>query len=409
MKHWQETAEIFRRLEALEQEGRRAALATVVHIDGSAYRRPGAKFLVEDDGSTLGSVSGGCLEGDVREIGLRILRGEEGPRLLHYDTGADEDTVWGFGLGCEGEVMIFVEAADSDSLGSVADRVRYLLRGQMPVALSTVVERRGGAADGAIGATLLSVPGAFITGKTGDGELDRSIIARADELLDERRSELYEVGGHRVFTEVLLPPPWLVVCGAGDDAIPLVREGHRVGFRVAVVDHRPAYLAEERFPDARALVDARPEGGVEVLEKLDEPRLGPDTFVVVKTHNLARDREWTRSLLETEAPYIGLLGPKDRREQILDEVVPEGERGRVYGPVGLDLGAEGPEQVALSIVAELLAVRSGRRPRHLRDRGAPIHADDPAAREPAPADAAPANAAPANAAPAETASVEEMP
>jgi xanthine/CO dehydrogenase XdhC/CoxF family maturation factor len=170
-----------------------------------------------------------------------------------------------------------------------------------------------------------------------------------------------------VFADVLKAPPKLVVCGAGDDAIPLVTYATDAGFAVTVVDHRAAYLTAERFPGARKLVQARPDAGVGALD------VDARTLVVVKMHAFEQDRDWLRMFLLTPAPYIGLLGPRARAEKLLD-LAGSPSAHRVFGPVGLDVGAEGPEQIAISIVAELLAVHARQQPGHLRERGAAIHA-----------------------------------
>jgi xanthine dehydrogenase accessory factor len=362
LKHWQETAALLGRAARLAEDGRRAAMATVVRIVGSAYRRPGAKLLVDDQGGTRGSVSGGCLEADVREVGLAVLGGAA-PRLLHYDTGSDDRTVWGLGLGCNGSVDILVQPATTTAALESGRRIRELLRGDSAFAVSTVLigERAG---------QVLVFPAGRVSGATaitGDAALDREIASAAAGALAQGVSVVQDVGGTQVFTEVLVPPPHVVLFGAGDDAIPLARFAAEAGFRVTVVDHRPAFLDEVRFPADVRLVLRRPEEG---LGGLPTAR---DTYAVVKAHSLATDREWLRQLVATEVPYIGLLGPRQRTEEILRQIQAAPD-GRIYGPVGLDLGAEGPEQVALSIVAELLAARAGREPRHLRAREGSIHA-----------------------------------
>jgi xanthine dehydrogenase accessory factor len=362
MNHWKETAEILARLAELNEAGRRAALATVVHIVGSAYRRPGAKFLIEETGETLGSVSGGCLEADVREVAKRVL--ETGaPSLRHYATGADEDMVWGLGLGCNGSVDVFVETATEGPLAERAGDLRELLAGDSPVAVLTGVDGGENA-----GATLVLGPDGTARGSLGSAELDRLAVERARSLMATGRSRLQTLAERGVFVELLLPPPHLIVCGAGDDARPLVDYAADAGFRVTVLDHRPALLAPEWFPQAARLVLARPDDpGVELPP-------AARSLAVVKTHSLAQDREWARRLLAAGVPYVGMLGPHARTESILRELGTDGE-GRVYGPVGLDLGADGPRQVALAIVAELLAFIAGREPRHLSERKEAIHAD----------------------------------
>ncbi len=360
MKHWQETSRIAGRVIELAAAGQPAALATVVRIEGSAYRRPGAKLLVEAGGATCGGVSGGCLEADVREIAGAVMR-EGAPRLCHYETGDDDRTVWGLGLGCNGSVDIFVQPVLSGDTRATLHHVGTLLAGDAPFAVSTLV--RGPAA--ALGRMVVSGDGPP-AGSTGDPGLDRAIVRRAEALLAAGESACCDIdaaGG--VFTEAHVPPPRLVLCGAGDDAIPLAALASQIGFRVTVVDHRPAHLSPERFPDAQR-IDRRPADGLEGLP------LGPRTHVVVMTHAFAHDREWVGRLLRTGVPYIGLLGPRARRDAILERIdAPAPDR--LFAPVGLDLGADGPEQVAVSIVAELLAVRASSAPRPLREKDGAVH------------------------------------
>jgi xanthine/CO dehydrogenase XdhC/CoxF family maturation factor len=360
VKHWKETSEILGRIVAEGEAGRRAAVATVVRIQGSVYRRPGARFLVEEDGRTFGSVSGGCLEADVRETALDVLRART-PRLLHYDTGSDDRIVWGLGLGCNGSVDIFVQESTQREFLEVARPALEFLAGDDPFVLSTVL--KGPAA----GRTLLSNAEGIVAGSTGDAGLDRAVAAQAADALSRRDSRVAALSSTEVFSELLAPPPNLVLFGAGDDAIPICRYASEAGFRVTVIDHRQAYVSAERFPAASRLLLRRAEEGLASLPA------GPRDFGVVKTHSFGHDREWTRQLLASGIGYIGLLGPRARAAEIIRQLgAPDG--GRVHGPVGLDLGAEGPEQVAVAIVAELLSVRSGREPLPLREKEGAIHA-----------------------------------
>lgn len=358
MNHWKETAEVLSRLAELTAAGRRAALATVVHIVGSAYRRPGAKFLIEETGDTLGSVSGGCLEADVREVAKGVL--ETGrPSLRHYSTGADEDVVWGLGLGCNGLVDVFIQSATEGPLAGLEDRLRGLLAGDASFVVATVLD-----GDDA-GAVLIAGP-EEAHGSLGAADLDALAVEKARSLMPAGRSGVHPVGDRPVFFEVQPPPPHLIVCGAGEDARPLVAYAADAGFRVTLVDHRKGLMNPAWFPQAARLILARPE------EPADLPP-AERSLAVVKTHSLSHDREWARRLLTAGLPYVGLLGPRARTESILREIgMPED--GRVYGPVGLDLGADGPRQVALSIIAELLAFTAGREPKHLSERTEAIHA-----------------------------------
>jgi xanthine dehydrogenase accessory factor len=379
MNHWQEAAELLRRLAALLAAGERAALATVVRVQGSAYRRPGARLLVEQAGESAGGVSGGCLEADVREVARAILAGAP-PRLLAYDTSAGDEEVFGLGLGCRGRVEVFVQPATEGPLVRLVEEWRTQLAGDAPFAVATVV----GGASGQGAMLLLTADGSRRGSLDDDGPggshgdsatprplaagLDATVREHASAALAAGRSGCVEAAGHMVFVESLSPPPHLLVCGAGDDAVPLVALAAEAGFRVTVVDHRAALLSAERFPSAARRAVARASDDDLALPPAER------TFAVVMTHSFAHDRDWARRLLAAGAPHVGLLGPRVRAGEIRKGLgVPE-QDGRLFGPVGLDLGADGPRQVAVSIVAELLAVVSGRTPRRLCERQESIHA-----------------------------------
>ena len=329
MSHWGETAAVAAAVAGFAERGERAALATVVAIEGSAYRRPGAKLLVSEAGRTLGAISGGCLEGDVREVAQSVIASGE-PRLQVYDSRRHDDIVWGLGLGCNGRVDVFVQPAVPGPWVALADPLAKALAGEEPVAL--VTDLASGAVELAVGVAARAIPG--------------------------------RVGR---FVDALEPPRHLVVCGAGDDAPPLVACAADAGFRVTVLDHRPALVTRERFPAAFRLRIARPES-----DGLELP-LAERAMAVIKMHSYLHDRDWARRLLAAGYPFVGLLGPRDRQERIRAEIGAEGD-ARLVGPVGLDLGAEGPHQIAVAIVAQLLALESGREPRPLALREAPIHA-----------------------------------
>jgi xanthine dehydrogenase accessory factor len=359
LKHWQELGQILDRVLDLARRGKPAALAIVTRIHGSAYRRPGARLLIEEDGAALGGVSGGCLEEDVRQVGRQVIRSGLS-RVLHYETGGDDTRVWGLGLGCDGAVDILVIPVTPEAALGTWASVRALLDGDAPFALSTVVGDGGGGQVAVVGES------GRLAGSLEEAAVDSDIVGAA-AALRARRSSVHPAGPRTVFTEVLEPPPTLLVCGAGDDARPLVAAAWTAGFRVVVADHRSAYLTAERFPQARRLLLVRV--GEEPAE-LPASRL---TYAVVMTHSLKRDTEWVRRLAVTDVPYLGVLGPRARTDKIVSEVG-AAHPDRIFGPVGLDLGADGPEQVALSILAEVLAVSSGREPRHLRQRAVAVHA-----------------------------------
>jgi xanthine/CO dehydrogenase XdhC/CoxF family maturation factor len=272
---------------------------------------------------------------------------------------------WDLGLGCDGAVDVFIQPAMGASVDEASRETRRCLDGQAAFAVATAIE---GVAHP--GCRMVLSAGDRVAGSTGDDDLDGEIASAARGRIPSGTSARTRIGRATVFIEVLTPPPRLLVVGAGDDAMPLVDLAARSGFRVTVIDHREAMLAPERFPLATRVIRATHDGAPDGLLR------GGTTFAVVMTHALARDRDWVGRLLGGEVSYIGLLGPRARTAEILDALGATGEP-RIFGPVGLDLGADGPEQVALSVVSELLAVHRRRRPGHLRDREGPIREHGP--------------------------------
>lgn len=355
MKQWLETRAVLDFLSAARTAAKRVALATVVRVRGSAYRHEGAKLAVAEDGSTAGNVSGGCLEQDVREVALRVIRTGK-PELRSYCSGADEVASWDLGVGCEGQVDVYVEGAEA------RPGERALLDERQAFVACRLMPGKGG--------DRLIVTARRTEGDLGSPDVTARATTKARELLETGESGIHEIAGRSVFFDVLVPPPQLVVLGAGDDARPLVRFAADVGFRVVVVDRRPGYLTVDRFPAAAALI--RSAG-----DDLDDAlALDAECYAVVMNHNVADDQAYLRALLKTPVAYVGMLGPRQRTERILRNLAAQGslDETRVYGPVGLDIGTDGAEQVALAVIAEILAVRSGRRARSLRERQAPIHA-----------------------------------
>ena len=349
------------------------ALATIVAVRGSTYRRPGARLLVPEEGAPIGNISGGCLEGDVADV-ARLVMKEGVARLASWDLTADDDAVWGLGLGCNGAIAVFVEPADKAA--EVAGALRMALEEERPISVVTVLETTVPGVE--YGARLVVRPGGETEGTLGDRQLDRAAAEAALLLLAKEHSEVRRLAGTdgevRAFVEVLEPPLRLLVCGAGHDAIPLVRAATVLGWKAIVVDDRPGFLNEERFPGAAGFVSVeRPDMAAKVAP-VDER-----THAVVMTHNFLRDKDYLRSLLSSPARYIAMLGPSARTERLIAELREEGvefgeaERARIHGPAGLDLGSEGPEEIAQAIVAEIIAARHGRKGGFLRERKGPIH------------------------------------
>jgi xanthine dehydrogenase accessory factor len=366
-----EITDVLTAIGSLSASGQRMALATIVAVRGSTYRRPGARLLVPEEGAPIGNISGGCLEGDVADM-ARLVMEEGRARLAGWDLTADDDAVWGLGLGCNGAIEVFIEPADRAA--EAARALRTALEEERPISLVTVVESTEPEAI-APGARLIVMPDGAVEGSLGRSDADAEAIAAARELLTTERSEIRTLAeGIRAFVEILDPPLRLVICGAGHDAVPLVRAASLLGWNVTVVDDRPAFLNRERFPEAHGFASV--DDPSEVAEAVT---VDARTFVVVMTHNFLRDKSYLRGLLTTDARYVAMLGPAARTQRLLMELEEEGtpvteeDRSRIHGPAGLDLGAEGPEEIAQAIVGEIVAVRRGRGGGFLKERLTPIH------------------------------------
>ena len=362
--------------DALKSDAKRAALATVVKVRGSAYRRPGARMLIAPDGRTVGSFSAGCLDRDVCERAQKVIS-SGAPQVAIYDTTAAGDDVWGLGIGCAGLVEILIEPLGQ---GATASHVLAFLGERLarrdPGVVVTVF-RGLGAPTANVGSRLMltGVGQAFCTVE--DPRLALVLADEARQALQEGRSRVKESGVQggtvEAFIEVVWPPVPLVIFGAGDDAVPLARLAKEIGWRVTVVDSRSGYATSERFPSADTIVVGRPESASQRVQ-VDER-----TVAVVMTHNYAHDMELLKMLLLSPVRYLGILGARNRTAAMLralHEKEPgllEHELERVYSPIGLDIGAETPEEIALAILAEIKAVTTGRPARFLRDRKAPIH------------------------------------
>ncbi|HEX8431998.1 MAG TPA: XdhC family protein [Longimicrobium sp.] len=351
-------------LAASAASGGSVVLATVVHTEGSTYRRAGARMLLRADGSTVGAVSGGCLEADLAARVDDLLAAGR-PELVTYDTRSDEDLIWGLGLGCNGRVDVLLEPVAGDALARARDLHARCAELTAPVALSTVI-----AVDGEAGARIgdrlmVTEDGRTVMiGLASDAAPE--LVADAREALAAGRSALRAYGALVVVHEVVAPPPSLLVCGAGADAVPLATLAAGLGWRVAIVDHRPNHARADRFPG----------GTVSLLAgDFSEHARGIDAAVVM-SHNYERDLAYVRELVAARVPYVGVLGPRRRTERLVDDLgMDAADAARLHGPVGLDIGAETSDEIALSIIAEIQAVLTGRDGGQLRTRPGAIHDD----------------------------------
>jgi len=359
-----ELTDILRTYEAAIAARQRTALATVVRVTGSAYRRPGARLLIIEDGTTIGGISGGCLEADVALRAKKVL--DSGvAQTACYDNTRDREQIFGVGGGCNGTIEILIEPLREKSAGNPMPILSGVLRSRRPAALVTVFETTGPAL-AAVGQRLARADGVDLACDVESPVLARWMRDQADGGVSGVQD--FSLGQSRVSVavEIIEPPPGLVVFGAGSDAMPLVNMARELGWFVTVADHRHTLATAARFPAADEIYSDPPE------ELIDQIGITADTAVVVMTHDFDRDRRLLKRLVGMPLAYLGVLGPARRTDRLLEGT--SLAEAKVFSPIGLDLGAETPQEIALSILAEIQAVRSARIPRHLSDRPGPIHA-----------------------------------
>ena len=342
--------------------GRRAALATVVETRRSAPRPVGTKMALSETGAVVGAVSGGCVEGAVVAAAEGVLAGAP-PQLLRY--GIDDGDLCDVTLPCDGEISVWVEAYDP--AGSQA-RFDAHARNRVRAAIVTALE--GVPVPGV--KLLLTADGGAPEGTLGDSELDAAAAALAREALWSERRERHAHGGASLFVDVAVPPPRLIVFGAGDVAAQLTAVARLADWRPFVIDPRSRFATPERFPSAERVIAAWPEQALRELEAIDRA-----TAICVLTHDPKLDDAALIAALASEASYIGAMGSRraqdKRRARLLAAGVDEGQLARVAAPIGLDLGGQTETETALSIMAEIVALRHGRSGGRLVHAGGPIH------------------------------------
>jgi xanthine dehydrogenase accessory factor len=371
-----ELQNIIKAFEQCKQNGQQTALATVVKTTGSVYRRPGARMLLTDDGQMIGAISGGCLESNVFERSQPLMFYSGEPLVVQYDMTSSEDIVWGFGLGCNGVVDVLIESLSDASASNQLEFISECFLQNQLGAIATIFSVKGETQVKIASRLFLKQDGA-VTTNIKDSELTQKVLQDVQQVLKNGRSrvESYSLvnGNVEVLLEVIQPPLPLLVFGTGHDAIPVVDCAKQLGWHVTVIDNRPGYTTRDRFPKADDIIFCEPEN----LEAHLSFNLR--MVAVVMTHKYLQDLELLRTLLLSPLQYIGLLGPKTRREKLLQDLQASGFRPtpdqlyRLYGPVGLDIGANTPEEIALSIVAEIQAIVAHRDGSSLRERTLPIH------------------------------------
>ncbi|WP_254533273.1 XdhC family protein [Natrinema gelatinilyticum] len=367
------TQDLYEALMAYRKANEPAVVATIVDVEGSAYRRPGAKMVIDPGNDSLGAITAGCLEGPVTSLAAQVL--DDGAPLVETFDLTDDDE-WGLGLGCNGVIDILLEPLDASwgpALSALSDG--------RPIATVTVTDPSD---------TALAVGDRVLVDEAGTGQeaadraaLPGDVVAAVRSVLEdlqpnaESASVTVETGdgAATLFIDWMTPSPDLLLFGSQNDIHPVSRLAREVGFRVIVASARGARSDAKQFPHAHEVRMTRP---MELADAVDDPER---TYGVLMSHNLLEDRLALTSLLETEVPYIGLMGPRKRFDELRDALTAEEDRElteaeleRIATPVGLDIGSGEPIHIALSVVAEALAAHHGREGGRLTDRAGPIHA-----------------------------------
>jgi xanthine dehydrogenase accessory factor len=373
-----EISEIILAYEKAQKNGQQTALATVVYLDGSSYRRPGARMLITEEGRMTGAISGGCLEGDALHKALLVMNQHQS-KLVTYDTNDEDDLALGVQLGCNGVIQILIEPVNSaDQFNPIELLKRIYIKRQHTVLVTLFdMDNKNGPQPGT---RLLVEENGQTNGKLEDEQLKNAVLEDAGQVLRSHQSiyKKYKTANQSIssFIEYLRPSVSLVIVGAGNDALPMVAMADVLGWETRIIDGRATHATAERFPVACQVLVARPE---KVLEQIS---IDEQTVFVLMTHNYNYDLSMLTALLKTNAVYIGILGPKKKLDRMLEEIkqtankISEEQLSRIYGPVGLNFGAETAEEIALSVIAEIKKVLSGKSGQSLRMNEDVIHPRD---------------------------------
>jgi xanthine/CO dehydrogenase XdhC/CoxF family maturation factor len=361
----------------LAEENKSAALVTVVQVEGSSYRRAGARMLVTEDGRMTGAISGGCLEGDALRKALLVIHQKES-KIVTYDTRDEDDSYLGVQLGCAGVIQVLMEPIANNSPNNpiqlfrriAAQRQAYVL-----VTLFSLAEKN----TAQIGTCLLvqedgkqwgsipeSIPETLI--------LDAAAAAFASKKPGWIQTDL-EDSNWNGFIEYIAAPVSLLIAGAGNDVLPIVHFAEQLGWPVTIMDGRPTHANPDRFQSGCTILVTKPEKALEGMV------IDQRTAALLMTHNYQYDKAMLQNLLTTEIPYIGCLGPRKKLERMLDELKAAGfsysedQKEKLYGPVGYDIGAENADEIALAIISEIQGFMAGKKGPSLRTKSTPIHTD----------------------------------
>jgi xanthine dehydrogenase accessory factor len=368
-----EIKDILNAFEEAQKQGKKTALATVVHVEGSSYRRAGARMLITEEGQLTGAISGGCLEGDALRKAL-LAMSQQKPMLVTYDTMDEDDATLGIGLGCNGIIQVLIEPIDLSGRNNPITFLKEVIAQRQSSVLVTLFSLQDKKNPQAGTCLLLKEDNSII----GEAPVLNDILTQEARIAFQNHSVSFKNyitanENYTAFIEFIKPPISLIIIGAGNDVMPLVQMADILGWESIVVDGRPSYARKERFVSACQVLVSKPEN------VLDQLTIDNQTVFLLMTHNYNYDLAMLRALLKKEVVYIGSLGPRKKLDRMLDELKEEGvqftagQLSVIYGPVGLDIGAETSEEIALSILAEIKAEFSSKQGQSLRKMPDSIH------------------------------------
>lgn len=355
--------------------GKKSVIATLVHLEGSSYRRPGARMLITDEGNITGAISGGCLEGDALQKALHVLL-QQKSRIVTYDTTDEEDNSFGVGLGCNGVIQVLMEPVNSSDPMNPIEFLRNVIKKRQKAVLITLfsLDDKKNAQPGTC--LFLDSSGNFTCNvqdpKLSDVLKQDAALAFAEE---KTKFKKYISADYKLtaFIEFIKPAVSMVIIGAGNDVMPMVEIADLLGWESRVVDGRSSHARPERFEKSCQVLVSKPEN---VLEQIF---IDEQTVFVLMTHNYNYDKAMLKILVGKNVSYIGMLGPKKKLDRMLQEIKDEGitlteeQKDSIFAPVGLDIGAETAEEIAVSIIAEIKVVLSGKTSLPLRTINEAIH------------------------------------
>ncbi|RZJ64258.1 MAG: XdhC/CoxI family protein [Flavobacterium sp.] len=351
---------------------KKCALATVVKVEGSSYRQPGARMLVTQDGMLTGAISGGCLEGDALRKALLCIDQQQN-KLITYDTSSDDDAEFGVQLGCNGIVHILFEFIDETNPKNPISLLKRLQTERQAAAIAVVFSTDRNQ----------SQPGTSLFFRSesnciSSNDIGQNLIAEAQSAIKTKSTKIItnnnSTNNSEALIEFIPPPTSLIVAGAGNDVQPLAKAASLLGWETTIADGRSSHAKQNRFPEAKSVLVAKP---LELIEKIT---IDSNTYFALMTHNYKYDLALLKLLLETDIRYIGILGPKTKLDRMLLDLESDGikvtseQLSRIYAPIGLDIGAETSEEIAISIVSEIKAVMTNRKGGLLKFKTDKIHA-----------------------------------